>query len=1822
MTEKTYSFTGKKDKGGSSRLLSESAAQVEYELTFDSIGRSDSTEESIKLDDNQLLEVELDSVTLLMTLAELKGYAQAEPSRGDAGNSLPTQMLSFSDSRGMVGLAIRVLRVLGVNVAEKAIQIATAKVEGWINPGGPGVYKLNEKGTLSRQSLPTGDEPVLLLLHGTASSTEKAFANLLPGVDKDGKQQANYNNGWSELYQQFHGRVFALEQKTLSQTPVTNVMQFLDVWSETGGPPLVLLSHSRGGIVGDYLSSLKDWEKHSAEILDALPAADFETGQLQALNAKISNVPRSKRPEVLRHIRVGSPAAGTSLASEKTHIWLSVLADLLGRIPGVGIGLGALGDLAVAIVKEGLEPGTLPGIDAQKSDSLFIKAAQFFQCEHTELLAVSGDSKGMMKKTLMVIFGDKNDLVVDTSSMLLGPRYKSRYQLSISDGEIIHTSYFKHPKLRRDLGKALDGNIGATDFQQLDHHSGSRGRVNAASPNEALNLPCAFLLPGIMGSELSVGKAGDSKDIWLDAFRLFLGKGTKLDIKNEEVKSSGVLEKGYEHFVDYVRAGNAMHVVPFGYDWRKTIFDSVDEFERQLQIRLQAAPQQPIVLLCHSMGGLVARAWRSRNPDTWSRIVSNGGRMVQFGTPNYGSWTVAKIFQGEEKILSLLAIADIKNSEDDWLKMISKFPGLLELSDFHDSRVDLEKRETWSGLKAKVTSPVAVLKKASKAIEELAQDQFEQDEAIVYVAGVSDETPSLDIVDSKAVVVNSRGAGDGRVLWPVGEGRKPIDYYMGVVHGDLLNSKEHFDAIIELALTGRTEKLEKSPPLVASRGTVSGSSREGAMAMPPAGGVLYPSAAELSAAALGGVIKAKIASKDEKQTLRLSVTHGNLLYCGNAVIVGHYIGDGIRRAERALDSSLNDVLTQRWNLGTEFYAGEVGTHEVALRDSLNNTTFGPAGAIVVGLGRMGELQKGDLIATVRNGVLKYAQMCAERGMDCSGLKLAALLIGSGQEVLKLPDVLDGTVRGVMLANKILQANRAEGLKPIRISELEFIEWHLDMAIEARHLLEHLPSTVSYQLPVEPGLGKTAGGHKRAYLHENTDWWDSLKVRMVKPPKNKNRKKSKCTDKSEKSRDKEQDQLSQLSFSGVGGRALGIRDSVLFNRREIDAFLTPILSNTNAPESEQVQALFEQLIPASLKPLAAQRRNLVVNMDPRSAYLPWEILVDRKTDDGEPMAVAAGLVRRIVPDLDDRPIEHVTHAEGDTAMLIGNPPGGPGFQNLPGAYREAAELAKQLKKSDWHVNDNNLFKDTIVEPTAARIRQDILVKDYRILHFAAHGIHDNENPAKSGVVIGYDHAREAIELFAPHHVRAIRNKPSLVFINCCHTGKLEDWSGHKLSASLAVEFIKAGVHCVIGAGWAVADEAAKDFSKTIYECLLQGKDFGFSVRRAREYVYQRHPDTNTWAAFQCYGDPGFVLTRRGRANYATEEETFCDVTELLCALDNIRSDFSGSKGPGSTGNRSSLLRRTNTLYAKAKHQKDPGSNQCWADRGDVLTQFAAIYCGLDEQSKAIEFLQLASEADRSKVPLTDLLLVLNYKARYAERRFYELGKLDSTKTDLNKNVQQQKACNEDIKGILDSLRFYADIHDDADTLQQLASAYKLFAMTFDNAKEKKTKREQRDIRKLQEREIQNMIAVYCSAVEKADKADRAAYYPAINAMLGYLLLRDDSNNASEQSKGKVANLRETIVNSLPGHNSKSFWDLISRLEADFTFALDDGEFNEAMAREIASKIIDVAARYGSPIQLDSVAKQFRCVSLLSNESEASKAAEIAYDLIQEYRDAYL
>lgn len=116
------------------------------------------------------------------------------------------------------------------------------------------------------------------------------------------------------------------------------------------------------------------------------------------------------------------------------------------------------------------------------------------------------------------------------------------------------------------------------------------------------------------------------------------------------------------------------------------------------------------------------------------------------------------------------------------------------------------------------------------------------------------------------------------------------------------------------------------------------------------------------------------------------------------------------------------------------------------------------------------------------------------------------------------------------------------------------------------------------------------------------------------------------------------------------------------------------------------------------------------------------------------------------------------------------------------------------------------------------------------------------------------------LITAAEIQSMEVVPEMVFLNCCHLGRVTGAAFNRLAHSISRELIDIGVRAVVVAGWAVDDRAASEFAETFYGGLLEHKlSFGEAVFEARKRIWGRYPNTMTWGAYQAYcGDPGWAF----------------------------------------------------------------------------------------------------------------------------------------------------------------------------------------------------------------------------------------------------------------------------------------------------------------------------------------------------------------------------
>ncbi|RNC67366.1 MAG: CHAT domain-containing protein, partial [Desulfuromonadales bacterium] len=1701
---------------------------------------------------DDIVEVELEDGTRFWTSqerlrTEVLGLAGTRAADGVV--ELPATIARRSATRGFVGkIVIKTLKFFKIDVAEKAARFISGKLENHLlgtkgDNRGPGLYRFLPGAELQLApvseavvTLPA-DRPSLLFLHGTASSTAGSFGKLWTEKRRTQREQ---------LLTPYEGRVFGLEHETLTKSPIDNAIAVAERLPP--GARLHLVSHSRGGMVGELLC--RAGMEGGRDPFDAADLSFFAErnpdkarGDLERLNSLL----REKRFRIERFVRVACPARGTTLASERLDIYLSVLFNLLGaygfitKLSG-GIITSIFSELIMAVAKERTDPTVLPGIEAMVPSSPLVALLNRAKAPVAgELRVIAGDIEGdnvlSAIGTLLTdpLYQDDHDLVVNTDAMFGGSERSGRAGFLFRRGpDVNHFSYFENADSAEGLARTLSRTGSEADgFEPFSVRETDSGTPPYEKRDVADGLPVVFVLPGIMGSHLAI----DENRIWLDPLDIAVGKFKLLGYGTPNlVQAEAPLWMFYGGLVKHL--ARTHRVEPFPFDWRLSVFDEAKRLAAAITKALDETEKsrQPVSIVAHSMGGLVARAMVAAHREVWERMKGRAeARLIMLGTPNGGSHAVAQVLTGRDSLIRKLALLDTTRKQRDLIGIVAKFPGLLEMLPALSS-FDLFDASAWQNLaaadpeKGTWQPPTAAALKAAHANREKLASSPIDPERMLYIAGCAPATP-VDLTlegegAGQRLVFHATPRGDGRVPWDTGIPNGVRTWFLQASHGDLPACDEGFDAITDLLRRGTTDRLPTAPP--ETRGVPD------RFELPAERTPLYPDFTDLARTAMGaGRTKQK---RRTERKIQISVRHGNLAFAGHPVLVGHYRGDTIVSAEAYLDRTLDGRLSARHRL--RIYPGDDDTAEVFLNPEWEQSQRGdgkPPGAIVIGLGEVGKLSPGRLLRAVSRGARSYSLSRAECPQVKSGKAgtagISCLLVGTGAGGVSVQDAVTAILRGIIDANRSIADSGRPGLAPIE--DVEFVELFEDRAIQAARTLARLRNdpeiSRAFAIDQDPLVLPLEGGMRRASFIEEDPWWQRLQIT--------------------------EDEEARLSYNLLTDRARAEVYLQQSQRSLADTFIEEMSSTTASSEGVAV-TLFEMLVPNEIKEYAPDRRDMVLVLNDAAARYPWEMMQERRRSDDtgqdrKPLAVQAGMVRQL---LVEKFRDRVVTARDTTALVIGNP--STPFANLPAAEQEAREVEKALKASGYAITP-------LIGPeaTGPAILTELFARDYRIVHLAGHGVFEYRPPVPcgschqqtdgtpfTGMVIGENQFLTAAQ------IRQMRSVPQLVFVNCCHLGKIDDKQPPRnvppnLAANVATELIRMGVRGVVAAGWAVQDDAAALFAATFYREILAGSTFGYATHAARAATYAAHPEANTWGAYQCYGDPDFTLgkgdsaplVRRRRISFTTPSEAIVD-------LENIAAAAKTARGPAVDAHLKTIR--------EIEQSVPPG----WLASGALQAALGQAWGELKRFAEAVDHYRRAIADDRGLATIKTAEQLWNLQSRWAQ----ELAANDPARAlELVKEAEKR----------LEELN--RALGETGERLALLGSVAKRRMMI---ATEVAAKRDA----------LYAMAEHYRRAYELGAELGRPDFYPLVNQLasqtLAYLL-----EEKGELPPGFGAAVDKAIQLAEDEHRNKpNFWNTVAPVDCLLLRHLAEGDLSD-----YTTEISDDYARaknLGSPREFQSVLDQ--------------------------------
>jgi CHAT domain-containing protein len=188
--------------------------------------------------------------------------------------------------------------------------------------------------------------------------------------------------------------------------------------------------------------------------------------------------------------------------------------------------------------------------------------------------------------------------------------------------------------------------------------------------------------------------------------------------------------------------------------------------------------------------------------------------------------------------------------------------------------------------------------------------------------------------------------------------------------------------------------------------------------------------------------------------------------------------------------------------------------------------------------------------------------------------------------------------------------------------------------------------------------------------------------------------------------------------------------------------------------------------------------------------------------------------------------------------------------LPFSRREAdAIIAHAPASGNLKAVDFRASRSTAMNP---------LLAEYRIVHFATHGVLDSQTPALSGIVLSLVDERGKTQdgFLRLWDIYNLHLPADLVVLSACQTALGKDIKGEGL-VGLTRGFMYAGAARVVASLWEVDDVATAELMAQFYDGVLKKHLAPAAALRAAQLSMAKNRrwqgDPYYWAAFQIQGE---------------------------------------------------------------------------------------------------------------------------------------------------------------------------------------------------------------------------------------------------------------------------------------------------------------------------------------------------------------------------------
>ena len=351
--------------------------------------------------------------------------------------------------------------------------------------------------------------------------------------------------------------------------------------------------------------------------------------------------------------------------------------------------------------------------------------------------------------------------------------------------------------------------------------------------------------------------------------------------------------------------------------------------------------------------------------------------------------------------------------------------------------------------------------------------------------------------------------------------------------------------------------------------------------------------------------------------------------------------------------------------------------------------------------------------------------------------------------------------------------------------------------------------------------------------------------------------------------------------------------LIASRQMIYGESVPTRVERQAKADAQIPAQTDALSKLILGPLAGklEKKRLLVVADGALQYVPFQMLTAPETGNyllqkyeivNLPSASTLALLQSVaanrkpasksvavladpVFEIDDprvaSNIKSIRPSSNDVHLALRDAGISPDGAQIPRLIASGAEADEIIAMAPWYTG----FKAVGFDANREIVFGSQLA-NYRIIHFATHGLINSDRPELSGIVLSlFDSEGHPQNGFLRlHDIYNLHLPADLVVLSACSTGLGKDVRGEGL-IGLTRGFMYAGASGVIASLWKVDDDATAELMKYFYEALFQK---GMAPAAALRYAQLTLSQNERWQS--PYYWAGFVI----QGQY-TETEKFIE-----------------------------------------------------------------------------------------------------------------------------------------------------------------------------------------------------------------------------------------------------------------------------------------------------------------------------------------------------------